>query len=147
MTDFTNPSSADEFAGPPAAPSKQWMGADAVKSLAAEANVVEDIDEYDTAKRIMRTNLPLAAHAIAHILMHSDNERLRMTAAQYVVDHALGKPTMAAAPASAATQTDEFADFMAECVTQFEDAPLELGDTDHPVSPIDTAAPAQVEIN
>lgn len=71
-----------------------WDAKEALESLVTERECYGEMvegGEQTTANRIFREALPMAARVIVHTAQHSRNERLRFTAAQYVVERNIGR--------------------------------------------------------
>lgn len=69
---------------------KEWDPDTALNALTAE-RLLDDGDDVSAAERIFKENAVPAALSIAHLAVHSPNERIRLAAAQYVVDRNLGR--------------------------------------------------------
>lgn len=72
---------------------REWDPDQALRDLAAESQLMQDVDFETTAKRLLQENLVPAVLAIAHLAVHSPNERIRLQAAQYIADRVLGRIT------------------------------------------------------
>jgi len=64
---------------------------EAVLKAAVEERELMSLTNEEQGERIFKEHLPNAAVAICHIATHSENERLRLDAAKYVVERNLGK--------------------------------------------------------
>jgi hypothetical protein len=97
---------------------RRWNPEEALRSLVEERSVLGE-DPEDTARRIFKENLPLAATSIVHIATQSDNEKTRLTAAQYIVDRNFGKTTP---DGDIHSDSDIYSAFLADCVKESERA-------------------------
>jgi hypothetical protein len=71
-----------------------WNPKRALAALAGERDLAgEDKSMTQVAETLLEENLPQAVLAIVHMSQHSPNERIRLNAAQYIVDRNLGKIT------------------------------------------------------
>lgn len=68
-----------------------WNPREALSSLESERTKLEEITATDSAERIFRDALPLAAKSIVHLAAYSNNESLRFKAAVYVAERNLGR--------------------------------------------------------
>jgi hypothetical protein len=72
---------------------RSWIPDSALEGLKMEKQVLGDkISDIEFTRKLFRESAPLAAAAIVHLAVHSQNERIRFTSAQYVVERVLGKP-------------------------------------------------------
>jgi hypothetical protein len=75
---------------------ESWDAKAALASLADQRaalnNAGAPVNETLLAQTLIKRNLPLAVQSIVHLAMYSDNERIRLSASQYLIDHGLGKP-------------------------------------------------------
>ena len=94
---------------------EHWDPKEALRSLTTEKMMDEEPE--DTARRLFKENLPLAATSIVHLAVHCGNEKTRLTAAQYIIDRGFGRPTNTGDSAAA---TDIYRDFLADCVRESE---------------------------
>lgn len=70
-----------------------WLPDEAIKALNVERRTLyANETPAQTARRLMHENSPGAALSIVQIALYGSNERLRLDAAKYVVDRALGRP-------------------------------------------------------
>lgn len=65
---------------------------DQVKALAEERDITGD-DEQAQAERLFKEHLPSAVLTIISLARNAASERVRMSAAQYIVERNLGKIT------------------------------------------------------
>lgn len=71
-----------------------WDPEEVRAALDTELAVEGDQKTYDDiARRKINEAVPFAADALIHIVMHSENERHRMQAAEYILNKVLGKPS------------------------------------------------------
>lgn len=70
---------------------RSWDPELTLAGLEADPLRQEDVNEADTAERIFREHLPVAAQSICHLAMNSSNEKTRLQASQYVVERNLGR--------------------------------------------------------
>jgi len=71
-----------------------WNPKRALAALAGERDLAgNEKSMTQIAEGLLEENLPQAVIAIAHMAQHSPNERIRLSAAQYIVDRNLGKIT------------------------------------------------------
>ena len=94
-------------------PSNKWDAELALKSLVFEAEMHGE-SEQQTASRVFRENLPLAAQAICHVARYAPNERIRLDAAKYVVERNLGR----LADVQPTSTEDPFEKLLAEVVVE-----------------------------
>jgi len=69
---------------------KEWDPDERLQELTAE-RLLNDGDDLAGSERIFAENAIPAALAITHMAVFSDNERIRLEAAKYVVDRNLGR--------------------------------------------------------
>lgn len=70
---------------------KLWKQAEAQQVIELEQSVNPHETEEELAKRLLKEALPRAAMSIAHLSAHSNNERIRLDAAKYIVERNMGK--------------------------------------------------------
>jgi hypothetical protein len=68
-----------------------WDAAEALDSLKMERSVNPSETEEEMARRILREASAAAAQSIVHIALNDPNSRVRLSAAQTVLDRTLGK--------------------------------------------------------
>lgn len=76
---------------PRAADLEVWDPAKALLEMKQEQDDTPDSNALLRTEERFRERAPLAADAILHIMQHSTSERLRLDAAKYIVERALGK--------------------------------------------------------
>ena len=69
-----------------------WMPDEAVKNLTMERVLHGNETHTQLAKRLLEEALPLATMAVTHMALNSRKEEIRLNAAKYVMEHALGAP-------------------------------------------------------
>jgi hypothetical protein len=69
---------------------KEWNPDQAINDLTAERDL-DGGNDLVASERIFSENAIPAALSIAHMAIHSGNERIRLEAAKYVVDRNLGR--------------------------------------------------------
>lgn len=89
----------------------QPLDPEAIAALADERGIMEET-ETDQAIRLLRQNLVPAVASICTIACYSENERLRLQAATYVVERNLGRVQDAIIQQA----KDPFRDFLADCI-------------------------------
>lgn len=65
---------------------KAWDPTEAIQRLADEKNLIGDGDPIPVAQRIIRDVAPEAALSMAHLAIHSVDERIRLQASKYILD-------------------------------------------------------------
>jgi hypothetical protein len=68
-----------------------WNPEDAIEQLVLESAALEVGNPVDTAQNILKDNAGRAALAVVHMAVHSRDERIRLKAAQYVLDKVIAK--------------------------------------------------------
>jgi hypothetical protein len=69
-------------------PDPNWDPMAALQTLVLES-ALDDHDARATTARLLREHALISAASISHLAVHATSERVRLTAAQYVVDRAL----------------------------------------------------------
>lgn len=69
-----------------------WVPEKAVKDLEMEKVLHGNESHVEMAKRLFRENLPMAAMSINHMALYSPREEIRLAAAKYVTEQAMGTP-------------------------------------------------------
>lgn len=69
-----------------------WMPDDAVRNLTMEKALHSHESHTQLAKRLLEEALPLATMSVTHMALNSRKEEVRLAAAKYVMEHALGAP-------------------------------------------------------
>lgn len=102
MSDDQSPRDRDDYRGMPddedglpPIDHEAWVPSHALESLRMERTVNPTETNEQLTQRIFKENLPTAAASIVHLAVHSSNEKIRLSAAQYVVERNLGKPDTA----------------------------------------------------
>jgi hypothetical protein len=72
----------------PKIPQKEWNPQAQLAELLLESQF-DDHDAAATVSRMMREYAAVAAQSLAHLAVHSTNERVRFQAATYIVDRVL----------------------------------------------------------
>jgi RNase H-fold protein (predicted Holliday junction resolvase) len=67
---------------------REWDDEAAMEAFQAESAVM-DMTPAELAERIIHEQSPVAALSITHLARHSIDERVRMSAAKYIVDTSL----------------------------------------------------------
>lgn len=101
-------------------PTSKWNAEEALKGLVFEA-ALNGESEQETAGRVFRENLPLAAQAIVHVARYASNERIRLDAAKYVVERNLGR----LADVQVAPIDDPFEKLLAEVIIETSNKTVE----------------------
>lgn len=86
--------SPHEYEGNPDEPPRTawWVPDDAVKNLTMEKALHSNESHAQLARRLIDEALPLATMAITHMAIHSRKEEIRLNAAKYIMEHAIGAP-------------------------------------------------------
>jgi hypothetical protein len=71
---------------------REWISDEALAAVKMNKQLHPEESEIEMTRRVFRENSPMAAQAIAHMAIHSSNERVRLDSAKYVVERVLGKP-------------------------------------------------------
>jgi hypothetical protein len=71
--------------------SSSWIPEDALRSLVTEKTLNPDESEEQTARRLLRENLPAAVLGIVHTSIHGESSRIRLDAQKYMVERVLGR--------------------------------------------------------
>lgn len=87
-----------------------------IKLLDEERVLTTESPESQT-QRLFRENVVGAAYSIVDLALNSPSERLRLNAAQYVVERAIGRVQ----DNPPAPPVDPFTDLLAQCVVEQED--------------------------
>jgi hypothetical protein len=75
-------------------PKQDWDPAEVQRALDTELAAYGDERTMDDiARRKLNDAVPFAADALIHIVMHSENERHRLQASEYILNKVLGKPS------------------------------------------------------
>jgi hypothetical protein len=69
----------------------EWSAEEALAGLEIDREVHGDEEATARAERIFQESLEVSVAAICHIASYSENERLRLDAAKYVVERNLGR--------------------------------------------------------
>jgi len=71
---------------------RSWIPDQAIEGLKMERQLGDKKSDIEFTRELFRQNAPAAASAIVHLAIHSQNERIRLQSAQYVVERVLGRP-------------------------------------------------------
>jgi hypothetical protein len=71
---------------------RSWIPDHAIEALNQERHMQEPKSDIEFTREQFRQSAPHAAAAIVHLALHSQNERIRLQSAQYVVERVLGRP-------------------------------------------------------
>lgn len=69
-----------------------WVPEEAVRNLAMERALHSNETHVQTAKRILEENLPLATYSLVHMALNDQKPEIRLAAAKYIHDQAMGSP-------------------------------------------------------
>ena len=69
-----------------------WVPDEAVRNLTMEKALHSNETHTQLAKRLLEEALPLATMSVTHMALNSRKEEVRLAAAKYVMEHALGSP-------------------------------------------------------
>ena len=69
-----------------------WIPDQAVRNLTMEKALNSHETHTQLARRLIDEALPLAAMAVTHMAINSPKEEIRLAAAKYVMEHAMGAP-------------------------------------------------------
>jgi len=90
-----------------------WNPAQALESLKAEQDLVGSSSEAALTENRLTRAAPIAADVIIHLAQYSSNERIRLSAAQMILDRTLGKVTDAGTVGGV---VDPFMQLLQQCV-------------------------------
>jgi diadenosine tetraphosphate (Ap4A) HIT family hydrolase len=69
---------------------KAWVPDEALELLNMERVLEPELTHEETARRILMSAAPMAAQSVAHLSVHGRDERIRFTAAKYIIDGVVG---------------------------------------------------------
>lgn len=69
---------------------REWVPDEAIEALTVRRALQDVEDPIKMAADIIREALPLATMSMTHMAIHSPTESIRLNAAKYVMDRALG---------------------------------------------------------
>lgn len=102
------------------------VSAEELKALEDERSIFEET-EVQMAQRILRNNLVASIHSVTKMALNSANERIRLAAAQYVIERNMGRVQDNAPPPA----DDPIADLLGSVVSEVDmEAIRELATSD-----------------
>lgn len=87
-----------------------WVPDEAVRNLTMEKALHGNETHTQLAKRLLEEALPLATMSVTHMALNSRKEEVRLAAAKYVMEHALGSPGKSDQPISGGHAWDSIHD-------------------------------------
>lgn len=119
MSDDDTPNFSPDAEDVPSQLSKEWVPEDALSSLVTERTLNPEESEEQTARRLLRENLPAAVLGIVHTSIHGENSRIRLDAQKYITERVLGRIGDDAFGADI-SPVDEFANSMQAALAKIE---------------------------